>query len=101
MFGSEWLKKEAEKGKLLPYLIIGFCAAIMISGYLAINLGKPSCEDSGDAPYSSCTQYANDGFEVSSAQKWDKFWSALPVTLIITSLIAALVRNGMNRKNDL
>ncbi len=37
-FGWEWIKKEAEKGKALPYFIIGFLVAVAISGYLAINL---------------------------------------------------------------
>jgi ABC-type transport system involved in multi-copper enzyme maturation permease subunit len=93
----EWIKKEADKGKLLPFLLIGFIAAIAISGLLAVNLGKPSCEDSGDAPYSSCTQYADDGYETTSNQKWNKFWGSLPVTVIITSLVAVIVRNEMEK----
>lgn len=97
-FGWEWIKKEADKGKLLPYLLVGFAAAIAISGLLAINLGKPSCEDTGDAPYSSCTQYADDGYEATSTQKWNKFWGTLPVTVIITSLVAYIVRNEMHKK---
>ncbi len=100
MFGWEWIKKAADKGKLLPYILIGFVAAIAISGLLAINMGKPSCEDSGDAPYSSCTQYANDGFEVTSNQKWNKFWGTLPVTVIITSLVAVIVRNGIEKNKE-
>jgi membrane protein implicated in regulation of membrane protease activity len=42
MFGWEWIKKEADKGKLYPYILIGFLVAIAISGFLAINLGNPS-----------------------------------------------------------
>lgn len=101
MFGWEWIKKEANKGKLLPFLIVGFIAAIAISGFLAVNLGKPSCEESSEEPYSSCISYADDGFETTSDQKWDKFWSTLPVTAIITSLVAVIVRNEMekNKKN--
>lgn len=101
MTGWEWIKKEAAKGKLLPFLSVGFVVAIAISGFLAINLGKPSCEDSGDAPYSSCTQYADDGYEASSTQKWNKFWGTLPVTVIIASLVAYIVRNEMekNKRN--
>ena len=95
--GWEWIKKEADKGKLLPFILIGFIAAIAISGLLAVNLGKPSCEDSGDEPYSSCTQYADDGYETTSTQKWNKFWGTLPVTVIITSLVAVIVRNEMEK----
>lgn len=97
-FVWDWIKKEADKGKLLPYLLVGFAAAVAISGLLAVNLGKPSCEDTGDAPYSSCTQYADDGFEATSTQKWNKFWGTLPVTVIISSLVAYIVRNEMEKK---
>jgi hypothetical protein len=96
-FGWEWIKKEAEKGKLLPFLLVGFIVAIAISGFLAINLGNPSCEESSEEPYSSCTSYADDGFEATSDQRWDKFWGTLPVTAIITSLVAVIVRNEMEK----
>lgn len=98
MFGWEWIKKEADKGKLLPYILVGIVAAIAISGFLAINLGNPSCEESGDAPYSSCTQYADDGFEATSTQRLNKFWGTLPVTVIIASLVAYIVRNEREKK---
>lgn len=98
MFGWEWLKKEADKGKLLPYMLGGLVAAIAISGLLAINLGKPSCDEQGDAPYSSCTSYANDGFETNSSQRWNKFWETLPVTVIIGLLVAYIV-HGQVEKN--
>ena len=97
MFGWEWIKKEADKGKLLPFLLVGFIAAIAISGFLAINLGNPSCEESSEEPYSSCISYADDGFEATSDQQWDKFWGTLPVTTIITSLVAVIVRNEMEK----
>lgn len=97
-FGWEWVKKEAGNGKLLPYLVVGFLAAIAISGLLAINLGKPSCEEHADAPYSNnCISYADDGFEATSNQKWGKFWSILPITVVITSLIAVIVRNQIRK----
>lgn len=97
--GWEWIKKEAEKGKLLPFIIIGIGAAIVISGYLAISLGDPSClESETDNRGSYCTEYADDGYEATSEQKWDKFWSTFPVTAIITSLIAVIVRNHMEKE---
>lgn len=98
MFGWEWIKKEAEKGKLLPFMIIGFLVAVAISGYLALNLGSPTCiESDTDNRGSTCLEYADDGYEATNAQKWDKFWSTLPVTTIITSLVAALVRSEMEK----
>lgn len=97
MFGWEWIKKEAEKGKLYPFLLVGFVVAVAISGYLAINLGNPSCEESSEEPYSSCVSYADDGFEATDEQKWQKFWSTLPVTTIITSLVAYIVRQNMEK----
>ncbi len=97
MFGWERIKQEAEKGKLYPYLLVGLLVAIAISGYLAINLGNPSCEESSEEPYSSCISYADDGFEATSEQKWEKFWSTLPVTVIITSLVAYIVRQSMEK----
>lgn len=97
-YGWEWIKKEADKGKLLPFIIVGVGAAIVISGYLAISLGEPSCmESETDNRGSYCTEYADDGYEATSEQKWDKFWSTFPVTAIITSLIAVIVRYEMEK----
>ena len=93
----DWIKKGADKGKLLPYLLVGLFVAVAISGLLAVNLGKPSCNEQGDAPYSSCVSYADDGFQATSSQKWDKFWKTLPVTVIIASLVAVIVRNEMDK----
>jgi MFS family permease len=98
VFGWEWIKKQADKGKLLPYLLVGFAAAIAISGLLAINMGKPSCEESGDAPYSSCVSYADDGFEATSAQHWHKFWETLPIATLISLPIAYIVHDQVEKK---
>jgi hypothetical protein len=98
MFGWEWIKKEANKGKLLPFILVGIAVAIAISGYLAINLGKPSCiESDTDNRGSTCIEYADNGYETTSDQKWNKFWSTLPVTVIIASLVAVIVRNEMEK----
>lgn len=97
MFGWEWIKKEAEKGKLYPFILVGLVVAIAISGFLAINLGNPSCEESSEEPYSNCVSYADDGFEATTEQRWEKFWSTLPVTAIIASLVAVIVRNEMEK----
>lgn len=97
MFGWEWIKKEAEKGKLLPFLIVGIIVAIAISGFLAINLGNPSCDEYENDSRGSCISYADDGYEAKSDQRWDKFLSTLPVTVIITSLVAVIVRNEMEK----
>lgn len=98
MFGWEWIEKEANKGKLLPFLVVGVLAGIAVSGLLAVNLGKPSCEERSEEPRSSCIQYADDGYEVTSDQKWSKFWSTLPITVIIASLIAIIVRNHLEKE---
>lgn len=98
MLGWEWIKKEADRGKLLPYMLCGIGAAIVISGFLATQLGQPSCDETDDAPYSSCTQYADDGFEATSTQRWDKFWKSLPITIIICLLIA-YIAHGQAEKN--
>ncbi|MDK2899092.1 MAG: hypothetical protein PWQ10_279 [Patescibacteria group bacterium] len=97
-FGWEWIKKEAGKGKLLPYLLIGFLVAIAISGMTAINLGKPSCDEYADAPHSDgCISYADDGFEATNSQKWNEFWSVLPIRVVVMSLIAVIVRNQIRK----
>lgn len=94
----EWIQKEAYKGKLLPFLLVGFLAAVVISGYLALNMGSPTCIDSEtDNRGSTCLEYADDGFEATDEQKWDKFRSTLPVTVIITSLVAYIVRQNMEK----
>ena len=50
-------------------------------------------------PYKTkrCVEYADDGYEATGDQKWDKFWSTLPITVIIASLIAVIVRNQMEK----
>ncbi|MGB4768117.1 MAG: hypothetical protein WBP22_02560 [Candidatus Saccharimonas sp.] len=93
----EWIKKEAIKGRVLPYMLCGIGAAIAISGIFAINLGRPSCEEQGDAPYSNCVTYANDGFEATSTQRWHKFWGALPIAVIICLLIAFIAHNQVEK----
>lgn len=99
MFAWDKIKKEAEMGKLYPFIIISVAVAIAVSGYLAINLGSPTCVESDtDNRGSSCTQYANDGYAATSDQKWNKFWSTLPVTVIIASLIAVIVRNHIEKE---
>lgn len=99
MFGWEWIKKEVDKGKALPFFIVGIIVAIAISSYLALSLGNPTCLESTDTDNrgSTCIEYADDGYEATSDQKWDKFWSTLPVTVIITSLVAVIVRNEMEK----
>lgn len=96
--GYKWIVEEINKGKLFPYILIGITVGIIISGYLAIDLGSPSCDEYSNEPNGSCIQYADDGFETTSSQKWDKFWSVLPITVIITSLIAIIVHSKTQNK---
>lgn len=98
MFGWEWLENEMEKGKLFPYLIMGLIGAIAISGYFGLTLGDPSCDEYNNEPQGSCVQYADDGYEVTTKQRWEKFWGTFPVTLIITSLVATLVHHNIHKK---
>lgn len=97
-FGWEWIKKEADEGKLRPFMLCGLIVAIAISGYFAISLGDPSCTESSDDPvYSSCTEYADNGYEATTEQRWTEFWSKLPVTLIICLLIAYIAHSGAEK----
>lgn len=98
MFCWEWVKREANKGRLLPYVVCAFAGAVAVSSYLAIDLGKPSCEERDDAPRSSCIEYANDGFEATTNQRWHEFWNTLPVTAVIAILAAVIVHNAMHKK---
>lgn len=101
IFGWDWLKSEMTKGKLFPYIAVAIIVAIAISGYFAFTLGKASCEEYDDtAPRSSCIQYADNGFEATSEQRWGEFWSKFPVTVIITSLIATLVHHNVHKKKE-
>lgn len=98
MFGWEWIKKEASEGKMRPYMLCGLLVAIAISGWFAWGLGEPTCiEQSDDPVYSSCVDYADDSFEVTAGQRWEEFWSKLPVTLIICLLIAYIAHSGAEK----
>lgn len=98
IYGWDWIKKEVDKGRLLPFIIVGLAAAIAVSSYLAFSLGNATCVESDvDNRGSSCVEYADDGYEATSEQKWDKFWSTLPITVIIASLVAVIVRNQFEK----
>lgn len=98
MFGWEWIKKEADEGKMRPYMLCGLLVAIAISGWFAWGLGDPTCIEQSDDPIrSSCVDYADDDFEVTSGQRWEEFWSKLPVTLIICLLIAYIAHSGAEK----
>ena len=99
MLGWEWIKKEAEEGKLRPFMLSGLIVAIAISGWFAWGLGDSTCIESTDPDGrpTTCLEYADDGFEATTEQRWREFWGKLPVTLIITSLIAVIVRNEMEK----
>ena len=100
-FGWEWIKKEAEEGKMRPYMLCGLLVAIAISGWFAWSLGEPTCiEQSDDPVYSSCVDYADDDFEVTAGQRWEEFWSKLPVTLIICLLIAYIAHSGAEKNRS-
>lgn len=97
MNGWEKLKDEMSKGKLYPYVTVGVLAAAALAGYMAFNLGNPSCEeyDSGE-PRSSCVQYADNGYEATTEQRWEEFWKVFPVAAIIGGLIATIVHHNIH-----
>lgn len=98
MLGWEWVKKEADEGKMRPYMLCGLLVAIAISGWFAWGLGDPTCIEQSDDPVrSSCVDYADDDFEVTAGQRWEEFWSKLPVTLIICLLIAYIAHSGAEK----
>ena len=98
MFVWEWIKKEAYEGKMRPYMLSGLIVAIVVSGYFALSLGNPTCiESDTDNRGSTCIEYANDGFEVTTEQSWKEFWSKLPVTTIICLLIAYIAHTQVEK----
>ncbi|MEK7621483.1 MAG: hypothetical protein AAB395_04000 [Patescibacteria group bacterium] len=99
--GWEWVKKEADEGKMRPYMLCGLLVAIAISGWFAWGLGEPTCIEQSDDPVrSSCIDYADDDFEVTAGQRWEEFWSKLPVTLIICLLIAYIAHSGAEKNRS-
>lgn len=97
-FGWEWIKEQANQGKLLPYVLVGAMVAVAVCGYLALNLGSPSCDEYGEAPYNSCLSYGDDGFKATGKQQWGKFLSSLPTFMIISVLIAVIVHSYRHPK---
>ena len=94
---QEWLKKEMDSGKLFPYILVGIIIAIAWCGYLAINLGQPSCIDY-DSDARSCVEYADNAFSPTNEQMWGKFWNNLPVTALITILVSVIVHSNIHKK---
>lgn len=98
-YAWEWFKKQMDKGKLMPYIFIAVVISVAICAYLALTLGKPSCDEYDDSsPQSSCVQYADNGYDATTDQRWAKFWNTLPVTVIIASLIATIVHNNIHKR---
>lgn len=97
--GWDWLKKDANEGRLRPYMIGGLIAAIAISGWFAWGLGDPTCIESTDPDGrpTTCLEYADDGFEATPEQRWSEFWSKLPVTLLICLLIAYIAYSQVEK----
>lgn len=100
--GWDWIKKEAEEGKLRPFMLSGLIIAIAISGWFAWGLGDPTCIESTDPDGrpTTCLEYADDGFEVTTEQRLEEFWSKLPVTLIICLLIAYIAHSGAEKNRS-
>lgn len=91
------LNKAEDAGAVLQKDVVYF-KTFVVGAYLGMSLGGPSCVESDtDNRGSSCVEYADDGYEATGDQKWDKFWSTLPITVIIASLIAVIVRNQMEK----
>jgi len=95
---AEWFQKELKKGSSFVYMLIGVLCAIAISGYLALSLGNPTCIDRDTEPRGGCLEYDNDGYVATTDQRWAKFWSSLPITLVIACLAAALVHSKTQAK---
>ena len=98
MSGWDWIVARMGEGRLSAYLLVGFLVAVGIAGYFAIDMGSATCIDRDTEPRGGCYEYADDGFEPTTTQRWEKFWSTLPVTAIITCLIAALVHSKTHDK---
>lgn len=96
----DWIKQEASKGRMRPYMLCGFLVAIAISGWFAWGLGDSTCIESTDPDGrpTTCLEYADDGFEATTEQRWSEFWSKLPATLIIFLLIA-YIAHGQTEKS--
>ncbi len=95
----DWLKNDANEGKLRPYMIGGLIVAIAISGRFAWGLGDPTCIESTDPDGrpTTCLEYAGDGFEAATEQRWSEFWSKLPVTILICLLIAYIAHSQVEK----
>jgi len=98
MFGWEKIQAGMNDGKLSAYLLVGFLGAVPICAYLALSMGSPTCIERDSEPQGGCTEYADDAYKPTDKQRWAKFWSSLPVTVIITCLIAALVHSKTHEK---
>lgn len=97
-FGWEWIKKEADQGKMRPYMLSGIVAAVVISAFLATSLGSPTCDEQSDDPVrTGCVSYADDGFQATSEQRWEEFWRKIPITIIVCLLIAYVVYSQVEK----
>lgn len=96
----EWFQSRIEEKNLYAYLTAGFAVAVLFSGYTAMSLGQATCIDRDSEPRGGCIEYADDAYEATADQKWEKFWSMLPITAIITMLVAALIHAKTDQKNN-
>lgn len=102
--GLVWrlIEEEVNKGKLWPYILAGLLASLVISTSLAVYMGEPTClEYEYDDRGGTCLERANDGYKATDKQRWGKFWSTLPISTVVASLIAIYVhKNHLSNRKD-
>lgn len=95
-----WVDNAFDAGKRWPYVLAALLASLIISISLAFSLGESTCVDyEYDSRGSSCIERGNDGFVATDDQRWNKFWTTLPITTVVSLLIAVYVHKSRT-KND-
>lgn len=95
-----WVDNAFDAGKRWPYILAALLASLVISIYLAFSLGESSCVDyEYDSRGGSCIERGNDGYVATDDQRWNKFWTTLPIATVVSLLIAVYVHKSRT-KND-
>ena len=75
----------AEGGKYKTVLWKGFLWCAGIALFASITLGNPTCETQSDPLFGGCEQYADDGYEPTTEQRWASF--AYLMTLLYVPVV--------------
>jgi hypothetical protein len=88
-------KESAEAGEPLRVIGKGLLYCVIAALFAASQMGEPSCED-GDPIHGGCDSYADDGYDPTREQRYERFAKAF--VLLYAPVVAAAFQEMEKRR---